>query len=262
MHVRTFIPHPSVSNYIHEIVVVESHALQKDITVPLIAKGYPSICFLSTGIRLQTHTITTIDKMILYGQNVEPFNVPAAGHFTIIAYFIYPHLLKCFFGFNAKEMKDTSVDMELMQPVQTKEIKEQIINATAIGERLRLMDRYIGQLAASAAETNRPIVFATNEIYKHKGLLPLKQLQSDLSMTERTFQRLFESYIGVSPKVFSKICQFNAAFRQFNGKQYNRLIEVAYDNGYADQSHFIRVFKEFTYYTPIEYLNNLPDTPS
>jgi len=32
-----------------------------------------------------------------------------------------------------------------------------------------------------------------------------------------------------------------------------KLSDVAYENGYADQSHFIRSFREFTGYTPSQY---------
>jgi AraC-like DNA-binding protein len=82
----------------------------------------------------------------------------------------------------------------------------------------------------------------------------LRSLQEELRTTERSFQRLFEAQIGVSPKVFSRICQFQPAFRQLSQGQFSKLSDIAYDNGYADQSHLIRAFREFTGLTPGEYL--------
>jgi AraC-like DNA-binding protein len=39
-------------------------------------------------------------------------------------------------------------------------------------------------------------------------------------------------------------------------KEFQTLADVAYDNGFADQSHFIRSFKEFTETTPNTYLRS------
>ncbi|HEX6428081.1 MAG TPA: AraC family transcriptional regulator, partial [Niastella sp.] len=53
---------------------------------------------------------------------------------------------------------------------------------------------------------------------------------------------------------FRRIWQFNNAFQQLNNRQFNKLTDIAFANGYADQSHYIRAFKEFTGITPKEYL--------
>jgi AraC-like DNA-binding protein len=66
---------------------------------------------------------------------------------------------------------------------------------------------------------------------------------------------MFEKNIGVSPNEFRKIHQFNRAFRQLNNRQFQNLSDIAYENGYADQSHYIRTFKAFTNITPKEYLD-------
>jgi len=86
------------------------------------------------------------------------------------------------------------------------------------------------------------------------GLIPLKRIQAELHVTERTFQRLFEFQVGVSPKMFNRICQFHAAFQQVRQHQCSKLSDIAFETGYSDQSHLSRTFKEFTNYSPGEYL--------
>jgi AraC-like DNA-binding protein len=39
-----------------------------------------------------------------------------------------------------------------------------------------------------------------------------------------------------------------------NTGQFKNLTEMAFTNGYSDQSHYIRAFKEFALITPTEYL--------
>jgi AraC-like DNA-binding protein len=260
MKLRSVIPSPAVAHYVHDIVVIEDDNLHRDLNIPLIAKGYPSITFQSTCISMKDGSTRAIENLVLYGQNVQPFNLLASGHLCVIAYFLHPYLLKYFFGFNAKEIKDMCIDLSMMRPAKGMNLKEQLANTISIQERLQLLDGYIRKLAAIQYNNeNKAIVWTTHEIQKTQGLVSLQTLQSELCVTERTFQRLFESYIGVPPRLYMKICQFNAAFSQFNSGQYDKLSDIAYRNGYADQSHFIRTFKEFTQLTPGEYLKHLPD---
>jgi AraC-like DNA-binding protein len=57
--------------------------------------------------------------------------------------------------------------------------------------------------------------------------------------------------------MYSRVCQFQSAFQQLNQYQFLKYSDIAYDNGFADQNHFNRVFKEFTNLTPTAYLQNL-----
>lgn len=260
MQLRSIAPAPSVSHYVRDIVVIEDDHLRSDMPIPLIAKGYPSINFQSTCIRLEDGGSQAIEHLVLYGQNVQPFTLHASGRLCIIAYFLHPYLLKYFFGFNAREIKDMCIDLSLLRPAKGMNLKEQLANATTLPRRLQLLDSYIRKLSEiNYNNENNAIVWTTGEIQKSRGLVSLKTLQSELCVTERTFQRLFESYVGVPPKLYSKICQFNAAFDQFSRGQYAKLSDLAYENGYADQSHFIRTFREFTHLSPGEYLKNLPE---
>jgi AraC-like DNA-binding protein len=260
MQLRSIIPSPAVSHYVHDIVVIEDDHLHRDTNIPLIAKGYPCIAFQSTCIRMKDGSTHAVEHLVLYGQNVQPFTLLASGHLCVIAYFLHPYLLKYFFGFNAKEIKDMSIELSMMRPAKGMNLKEQLANAVSLQDRLQLMDEYIRKLSAIQYESdNKAIVWSTHEIQKSKGLISLKSLQSELCVSERTFQRLFESWIGVPPSLYTKICQFNAAFNQFSRGQYDKLSDIAYENGYADQSHFIRTFREFTHLSPREYLKNMPD---
>jgi AraC-like DNA-binding protein len=66
---------------------------------------------------------------------------------------------------------------------------------------------------------------------------------------------MFERHIGLTPNMYRRVSQFNSAFWQLNSRQFSKLSDIAFHNGYADQSHYIRSFKEFTNLTPGEYLN-------
>lgn len=251
MKLYTFKPPVLIANFVNSIVVLQDGKLQNDCTIPLIAKGMPSITFQVTGQPAQNKN----SNLVLYGQNLKPFEFYAAEHLTIIAYFLRPHILSSFFGISANESTELSIDLSLFGTAREINLKEQLLNTLDLQERLGLMNRYILQLSGRLyADVNASVTHAVHAIQHQNGLASLRGIQDELGVTERTLQRMFDFHVGVSPKTFSRICQFNAAFQQLGSGQFSKLGDIAYQNGYADQSHLIRVFKEFTNYSPKEYL--------
>jgi AraC-like DNA-binding protein len=78
-------------------------------------------------------------------------------------------------------------------------------------------------------------------------------------LSERTLERRFKQSIGISAKLFSRICRFQESLNQLRKNKYDKLSDIAYENGYADQSHFIRSFKEFTGVSPFDYRKQLKE---
>jgi AraC-like DNA-binding protein len=72
---------------------------------------------------------------------------------------------------------------------------------------------------------------------------------------KRTLQRLFDRYVGVSPKwVIQRYRLHEAADRMMQGLTAPNWIELSLELGYYDHSHFIRDFKLIVGSTPEEYV--------
>ena len=98
--------------------------------------------------------------------------------------------------------------------------------------------------------------FSTDQLMQNSNGDVLAQVLNTLNVTERTFQRVFKKYVGLPANEYRRICQFYFAFAQLKGRHFDKLTDVAYDNGYFDQSHFIRSFREFADTSPNEYLQH------
>jgi AraC-like DNA-binding protein len=129
-----------------------------------------------------------------------------------------------------------------------------MLNSSPQEKQVETLSAYIASMInRNSGYIDKPTKHAVSLIMQANGNLPLKALHDELNISERSFERKFEQYVGISPKLFSKICRFQASFQQLKDNRYNKLSDIAFENGYADQSHFIRVFKEFTGLSPLEF---------
>lgn len=78
------------------------------------------------------------------------------------------------------------------------------------------------------------------------------ELQQCLNLSYRSIHRLYSNSLGISPKEFLKISKFRKGVRDLNLNHSNHA-QIAFNIGYADQSHFIRDFKNYTNLTPKQF---------
>jgi AraC-like DNA-binding protein len=67
--------------------------------------------------------------------------------------------------------------------------------------------------------------------------------------------RIFKDWFGLSPSQAIAMKQFIYSLEQMH-QQHETLTQVALMNGYYDQPHFVRAFKEYAEMTPSQYLKN------
>ena len=95
--------------------------------------------------------------------------------------------------------------------------------------------------------------FAITEISRAKGEVSFDALLKQLQLSERTLERRFKQSIGVSAKLFSRICRFQESLNQLRKNNYQKLSDIAYENGYSDQSHLNRHFRKMLGVSPSRF---------
>ncbi|MCG8482535.1 MAG: helix-turn-helix domain-containing protein [Clostridia bacterium] len=74
----------------------------------------------------------------------------------------------------------------------------------------------------------------------------------------RKLERMFTKYIGVSPKRFMEVVRFEESSRDVMYNNDSSLTDISYKHGFYDQSHFLKVFKSYTHYTPRNFRTDQP----
>lgn len=245
-------PNDKIAEYVERILVIDNYQITTPFSLPLFANGSPTLVFKSTKGTIGNSSTT---HLTLFGQTILPEALTFTEDFTLIAYFFKPYSLLSIFGVTARELTDQPIDLNLLAPQKTAGLQGQLLNAHTTENMIGLLDNYISNLISNA-KNNCPIIkYASTKIAQHPSKEVLIWVQKELHITERTFQRMFEKNIGIAPNLYRRICQFNSAFQQLNNRNHCKLSDIAFENGYADQSHYIRAFKEFTNLTPKDYLN-------
>jgi AraC-like DNA-binding protein len=248
MNFKTINPDKSISLFVKNILVFEEDEINQKTVLPFFADGYPGLMFQETenGLFVSPHN-KQMPLLFLYGQTLKPIELIIHGKYKLFIFQLYPFVLKSFFNVTASDINDGCYDL---QKLENDTIKKLLENAGS-KKRISILTALLFNIFQTKKETpDLQIRQAIQIISDNKGQIIIGQICTLLNITERTFERRFLKEVGISPKQFSTIIQFQLSLKQITLKDYTKLTDVVYRNGYTDQSHFIKVFKAFTGKTP------------
>lgn len=112
--------------------------------------------------------------------------------------------------------------------------------------------------------------YLVSSILSSNGSVRIEELANSSGYSVRYVNRMFKSEMGIPPKEFCRIIRFQKCMSdmcsKYRGCEDMDLGMLSMDLGYADESHMIRDFKEYTNRTPhafwselgkFQYLNRL-----
>jgi AraC-like DNA-binding protein len=90
-------------------------------------------------------------------------------------------------------------------------------------------------------------------LLRDRTIVRVEDVTERFGLSMRTLQRLFQRYVGVTPKWVLKRYRLHEAAARLAEHPEGRWADVAADLGYFDQSHFIRDFTRAVGLTPTAY---------
>jgi AraC-like DNA-binding protein len=195
-----------------------------------------------------------LPALFLYGQTTRPREIHTGAQFHALGASFYPNALKLIFGFNANELTDTCIDLNALSEEHGTPLSDKLLNSSSIHDQVEILSSFLFLLIQkNNVQTDKAIHFVITEIIASNGSVSLRDLQQRLQVSERSLERKFKECVGISPKLFARICRFQASLHQLRSNRYTKLSDIAFENGYADQSHYIRAFQEFAGFSPYQY---------
>jgi len=98
---------------------------------------------------------------------------------------------------------------------------------------------------------------AVEQIVRDRSVTRVEHLVARCGIGERTLQRLFDRYVGASPRWVIKRYRIYEALESVAAANRAEWVELAQNLGYFDQAHFINDFKKLVGRSPNEYAEPL-----
>ena len=252
MKFQNLSPDKSISLFVKNIWVFESAEADLKTNLPFFADGYPGLMFQQTnnGLKVNPHR-KQMPVLFLYGQTIRPIELEIKGAYQLIVFQLYPFVLKSLFNISPHTINDDCYDLQKLQELNMSTFTQQLISKNKIDEKVESISLLLYQLFQSKRQNlDLKIKQVIESIITTKGREKVSAIARNVKINARTLERRFFNETGLSPKQFSKIIQFQSSLEQITVKDYTKLTDVVYENGFTDQSHFIKVFKGFTGRTP------------
>ncbi|MBX7150952.1 helix-turn-helix domain-containing protein [bacterium] len=119
---------------------------------------------------------------------------------------------------------------------------------------IELADSFIRTRLPKVDDNVELINRITNVIMYDRTILKVDDVSDRFCLSKRTLQRLFNLYVGVTPKWVIQRYRLHEAIEQLAENVRVDWTKFALDLGYFDQAHFIKDFKNLIGCTPEEYV--------
>lgn len=198
----------------------------------------------------------TLPKCFLIGQLTRPYEVEPTGETGTFFVCFHPNGFLPFTTIPIKEMENTAVPLERLFGKNGQEIGQMILNANSTSERINLIETFLLNRLTDTQTIDHIVKSTVETILTANGQISVDELSKQANTDRRQLVRKFSSAIGLSPKQLSKTIRIQATLKILLTKKVTSLTNLAYENEYYDQAHFIKDFKEFTGLTPKEFYDD------
>lgn len=161
-----------------------------------------------------------------------------------------PTAFPLLFKTNASELTNRFEDLQSVVPTLSKQLSQQTERINTLYDLKPKLDKlFQKQLKNDLTNFDSRLYRAIELILKSQGTLSIEK-DIDVGISPRQLRRLFNFYIGDTPKAFSKVVRFQSLLNGKPSLQSLRNNKLYYDLGYFDQTHFIKEFKHLYGSTP------------
>ena len=225
--------------------------------IPVIPDGMTELVINTNGYyeRKQNNAAVFVKESHFIGIKTKSGFVKTNGNINTVTIRFYPGAIRYFTNIPSDELTDQVLEASSIFGNEFKLIESKIAENPSKEEVLSLVESFLlSRLHIhDSLEKTR---FRISTFYSDPSVNLLDNIRIGKE-NYKSIEREFIKNLGVTPKLFQRILQFNyATFMLTSQNNRKSLTDVCYSAGYYDQSHFIKSFKQFASMTPVEYCHN------
>lgn len=178
------------------------------------------------------------------------------GPLELIAVVFRPFGARLFFDRPMDEFAGEVVPLDAVGDKDLAGLEVQMMDAVGVEDQVALLEKFLlSRMDFADIFTAKRLSGAIEEIERNCGELRVSQLAAGACLGERQFRRVFSENIGISPKNFIRTVRLQRALSVLGAAPGMAFTDLAYRCGYYDQAHLTAEFKEFSGYSPRQYLS-------
>ncbi len=244
------LPHPELRNFISNYTITfPSKGMMSD-SYAVVPHGSATLVLSCTDNHILGNLFGPLTKPAYVGKSANLFNLLFIVEFQPAGYY-------AFSGMPQKEITDCVINFETVNHAMNRLMIEELEATSTIQNLISKIDRlFLAHL--KGAFYRGEFLQANHMIINSGGTLSVKELSQNVFFSERHLGRIFNEYIGVNIKSFSRLVRVNKAIRLLQQPNYS-ITQAFMETGFYDMPHFINDFKSICGITPQEYRDNMSD---
>lgn len=243
---RIYQPRKDLRPFVRYYWVLESDEPFSVLTFPI---GCPQMIFHRRMPLFIPELSSRQDKFTISGQVNFPAHIATDGDTEMIVAVFYPHTIGMFIDTPPSAFYNQEISGYDIGNKQLNLLADRIFDCADYEKAIMAMEQWL--TARIRPSLNLERIGASLSALLRSPSTSIEKIDGIACLGKKQYGRLFREYIGMNPKEYGRIARFQRALRmmQLGSHDY---ADIAYANGYSDQSHFIRDFRQFSSMTPTQ----------
>ncbi len=196
-------------------------------------------------------------RSFVFGQITKYIEIAPTGTSGIISARFLPEGISPFISMPVTSLENKAVPIAEIFADGTA-LEERIVHANNNDERIQLLESFLLSKLIEPTTIDAITRSCVEAIFQSQGQIGVVELAGKMNINRRKMERKFTTVIGMSPKQLARVARLQSALKMLEEKKFTSLTSLAYENGYYDQAHFIKEFRDFTGVSPKSfYADNL-----
>ncbi|MEV0670220.1 AraC family transcriptional regulator [Mycobacterium sp. NPDC050441] len=191
---------------------------------------------------------------VVSGPYTRPFDIDPREHTAMVGVHFRPGGALAVLGVSPRELLGSHVNLDVLWNSAASHVRAEICEAESVSQRLAIVECALLTRSHGGGELTREVAFAVRAL-SHTRQPTIETLAREVGLSHRRLIQLFTTQVGMAPKRFARLKRFRHAHDAVSSAPSPpHWSTFAIEHGYADQSHMIREFQEFSGMTPAQQL--------
>jgi AraC-like DNA-binding protein len=189
----------------------------------------------------------------IFGMETGKFTRQLEGQGRVFGVKFRPGAFYPFFKSPVSKLTNHSLPLEDVFGLSGAKVEQDILAVDDDNANIETMVVFLRKGLPEPDQTVQELNNMIDCIIQNRSLTSVNQLTKRFGMSKRTIQRLFNRYVGVSPKWVIQRYRLHEVADELDSGAVSDWSAFALNLGYSDQAHFIKDFKAVIGQTPAQY---------